>query len=201
MLVLLVAPWLGMPLPLTPGQILWVNMVTHGLPGVAFSGEPPDPADMDRPSPSPERSVLGGLATQIGVSGVLIAAVAVLAGSTGSGTRGEQTAVFLCLGLAQLWLALALRAPRAGTGWRDRGLEGSVLAAGFLLVLAVLWEPLRRLLDTEAITLERGLAIAALAAVPALLVAVGGWLRRRTTHPPVTNASGEVRSAAPSMEA
>jgi uncharacterized protein YacL len=74
--------------------------------------------------------------------------------------------VFLCLGLAQLWLALALRAPRAGTGWHDRGLEGAVLAAGFLLVLAVLWEPLRRLLDTEAVSLGHGLAIAALAAFP-----------------------------------
>ena len=53
MLVILVAPLLGMPLPLTPAMILWVNMVTHGVPGVAFGAEPLDPALMHRPSPSP----------------------------------------------------------------------------------------------------------------------------------------------------
>ena len=44
--VLLCAPLVGLPIPLTPAMILWVNMVTHGLPGVAFGGEPLDPSLM-----------------------------------------------------------------------------------------------------------------------------------------------------------
>ena len=173
-LVLLVAPWLGMPLPLTAGQILWINMVTHGFPGVAFGGEPADPSDMHRPSPSPEKSVLGGLVSQIAATAVLITVVSLVAGNVVP-DADQQTAVFLCLGLAQLALALALRAPRGGAGWRARGLELAVLVAGLLLVAAVTWEPLRRLLDTEAIGLRDALAVAALAVVPAVAVAL--WNR------------------------
>ncbi|HEU5036627.1 MAG TPA: cation-translocating P-type ATPase [Nocardioides sp.] len=174
-LVLLLGPFLGIPLPLTPGQILWINMVTHGLPGVAFGGEPADPADMARPSPSPERSVLGGLVRQIGSSAVMITAVSLGVALSVGATGQQQTSVFLCLGLAQLWLALALRAPRAGAGWRDRGLEAAVTAAALLLVAAVAWAPLRDLLDTAPVTWQRAALVAAVAAVPALVVAA--WSR------------------------
>ncbi|GAA4381834.1 HAD-IC family P-type ATPase [Nocardioides caricicola] len=177
-LVLLVGPWIGMPLPLQPGQILWINMVTHGLPGVAFSGEPCDPSDMARPSPSPERSVLGGLLPQIGTSAVLISAVALATALAVDGTAAQQTSVFLSLGLAQLWLALALRAPRRGAGWRDRGVEGSVVLAALVLVAGVAWAPLRDLLDTTAVSPVQVVSIGLVAAVPALLVAAAGALRR-----------------------
>ena len=170
-LVLLAGPWVGMPLPLTPGQILWINMVTHGVPGVAFGGEPADPADMAHPSPSPERSVLGGLVREIGLTAAMIAVVALAAGLWSDDDR-TQTSVFLCLGLAQLWLALALRAPRSGAGWRARGLEAAVAAAAALLVAAVAWAPLRDLLDAAPVSPGQAGAIAVLAAGPALVVAV-----------------------------
>ncbi|GAB6987760.1 cation-translocating P-type ATPase [Nocardioides pyridinolyticus] len=171
-LVLLLGPFLGMPLPLTPGQILWINMVTHGVPGVAFGGEPSDPADMSRPSPSPERSVVGGLVREIGLTAAMIAAVALAAGLAAGGGGRLQTSVFLCLGLAQLWLALALRAPRTGAGWRARGLEVAVGGAAALLVAAVAWTPLRHLLDAAAVSLGQVAAIAVLAAGPAMVVAL-----------------------------
>ena len=47
------------PLPLLPAQILWVNLLTHGLPGVALGSEPADPAAMRRPPRPPAESVLG----------------------------------------------------------------------------------------------------------------------------------------------
>lgn len=178
-LVLLVAPWLGMPLPLTPGQILWINMVTHGLPGVAFGGEPADPDDMHRPSPSPVHSVLGGLVLQVAGTAMLIATLALAVGLWVEGEGAQQTMVFLSLGLAQLWLALALRAPRAGAGWRARGLEGAVAGAALLLVAAAMWAPLRDLLDTTAVSTPQLVLVVALAAAPATVVAV--WSRVRPT--------------------
>ena len=177
-LVLLVAPFLGVPLPLTPAQILWINMVTHGLPGVAFGGEPADPDDMRRPSPSPERSVLGGLVRQIVVTATLIAAVSLLAVLLVD-DAGRQTATYLCLGLAQLWLALALRASRSGASWRARGLETAVVGAVVILVAGALWAPLEELLGTTTISPGRLGLLAALAAVPALLVAGARLLARR----------------------
>lgn len=186
-LVLMVAPWLGMPLPLTPGQILWINMVTHGVPGVAFGGEPADPADMGRPSPSPERSVLGGLVPQIVASAVAIAAVAVAAGTAAIDTAVQQTSVFLCLGLAQLWLALALRAPRRGTGWHSRGLEVAVAGAALLLVAGVVWTPLQELLGTVGLGTDQAALVALTAPLPA--VATLAWTR-------LTAASGRRRRGA-----
>lgn len=177
-LVLLVAPWLGMPLPLTPGQILWINMVTHGLPGVAFGGEPADPVDMRRPSPSPERSVLGGLLPQIAATAVLIAVVALAVGLSVEGEGARRTTIFLGLGLAQLWLALVLRAPRGDGGWRARSLEAAVAGAALLLVAGAVWPPLCELLDTTAASASQIALVAILAAVPAAVVAVVGRLYR-----------------------
>lgn len=179
-LVLLVGPWLGMPLPLTPGQILWINMVTHGVPGVAFGGEPADPADMGRPSPSPERSVLGGLVLEITITAAMIAFVALAAGLSVEGHGAQQTSVFLCLGLAQLWLALALRAPRAGAGWRSRGLEAAVGAAALLLLGAATWEVLGDLLDAAPVTARQVVLLSVLAAAPAMVVALAARRRRGT---------------------
>src|SRR5207237_89393 len=63
LLVMLIGPLLGLPVPLLPGQILWINLLTHGLPGVALGAEPGSPAAMTRPPRSPQEPVLGaGLA-------------------------------------------------------------------------------------------------------------------------------------------
>jgi len=51
--VMLLAPLMGMPLPLLPLQILWVNLVTDGLPGLALSVEPAEGNTMRRPPHPP----------------------------------------------------------------------------------------------------------------------------------------------------
>jgi Ca2+-transporting ATPase len=149
--VLLVAPLLGLPIPLTPAMILWINMVTHGLPGVAFGGEPLDPELMRRPSPPPQRSVLDRrLIGQIVAAGALVAVASLAAGLFAS-QQGEdvRTAVFLTLGLGQLAVALALRAPRTGWDWRERGLEVAVLLAAACQLTGVAIPGVRELLGTE----------------------------------------------------
>jgi Ca2+-transporting ATPase len=184
-LVILLGPFLGLPVPLAPGQILWINMITHGVPGVAFGGEPMDPGVMRRPSPSPQRSVLGpGLVSQIVQAALLIAGVSLLAGHLAPESQ-LQTWVFLTLGLAQLGVALAIRAPRAGTGWKDRGLEAAVLGAAALQVLAVTWAPLRDLLGTRALTPADAVVVTGLAALPGVVLRVQRLLEagRRPTAP------------------
>ena len=178
--VLLLGPLLGMPTPLVPGQILWINLVTHGLPGVAFGGEPADPADMRVPSPSPERSVLGGLFTRIAVMGSLLAATALVAGAVAP-VGQVQTSVFWCLGLAQLWLALALRAPRRGVRWTGRTLEGAVLVAAALLAAAAFWSPMRQVVDAGPLDASQIWLTTLVSIVPALVVL--GWTRLRGDGP------------------
>ncbi len=182
-LVMLAGPFAGVALPLLPAQILWVNMLTHGLPGVAFGAEPAARGVMNEPSRSPRESVLGqGLARQIGWVGLLIAAVAFGAGLVGRANGLHlQSVTFVTLGLAQLWVALALRSrTEQRRAWRQRGLEAAVLAAAALQVLAVEVAPLQDLLGTRSLGPVVLLALAAVAAVPGLLVRVA--VAHRDTH-------------------
>jgi Ca2+-transporting ATPase len=181
MLVILLAPLLGMPLPLTPAMILWVNMVTHGVPGVAFGAEPLDPDLMRRPSPSPLRSILDRtLSRQIVTAGLMTAAVSLTVGWLAYRSDGPiQTVVFLTLGLGQLGVALALRAPRSKGSWRERGLELAVLGAGVCQVAGVLVPWLRDLLGTEPLSGRYLVALLAAASLPGLLVAAGRVVGRR----------------------
>lgn len=172
--VILAAPFLGMPVALLPAQILWINMITHGVPGVAFGGEPLDRRLMRRPSPSPERSVLGGgLVARILAAGALIAGASLGAGLIADG-RGWHvpTVIFATLGLAQLGLALALRAPRHGAEAGERGLEVAVLIAAGLQVLAMTWSPLRDLLGTESVPAAAWATALTAAVLPGLVVAL-----------------------------
>ena len=113
---MLAGPFVGLALPLLPAQILWVNLLTHGLPGVALGSEPADPGAMRRPPRPPAESVLGaGLWQRIARVGVIIAAVTLAVALWGQATgRPWQSMAFLALGTTQLAVAAGSRA-RPGT--------------------------------------------------------------------------------------
>jgi Ca2+-transporting ATPase len=139
-LVMLVGPFVGLPLPLLPAQILWVNLMTHGLAGVALGAEPSEPDVMrQRPRP-PTESVLGaGLWQRIVRVGVVIATITLGVGLWAHATgRPWQSMVFLALGVTQLGVALGVRA-RAGTAANPFLLVA--VAAAFALQVAGLYLP------------------------------------------------------------
>lgn len=79
-LVMFLASLLGMPLPLLPIQILWVNLVTDGLPAMALGVEPPEPGIMKRsPRPRSEGIFARKLGWTVLGRGVFIAVVTLLA--------------------------------------------------------------------------------------------------------------------------
>jgi Ca2+-transporting ATPase len=110
--VLVVAPLLGLPLPLLPLHILWINLVTDGLPGLALSAEPAERGVMRRKPRPPEESIFSqGMATQIFFVGLLIGGLT-LATQGWFWQRGYeewQTMVFTVLVVAQLFNCLAIR--------------------------------------------------------------------------------------------
>jgi Ca2+-transporting ATPase len=166
-LVMLAGPLLGLAVPLLPAQILWVNMLTHGLPGVAIGAEPPDPAAMRRGPRSPDEQVLGsGLWRRIGWTGTLIAIVTLAVG-WGAERSGApwQTMVFLVLGLSQLGVALALRRPGA-----FRFLDVAVVGAAVVQVGPLLLPPLRDLLGIGTVSPGQLALVTLAGALPGLTV-------------------------------
>jgi Ca2+-transporting ATPase len=79
-LLMLFAVILGLPLPLLPVQILWINLVTDGLPALAFAVEPGDPNIMQRPPRNPKGRILErGRLIMMFAQGLFIALVTILA--------------------------------------------------------------------------------------------------------------------------
>jgi Ca2+-transporting ATPase len=160
--VMLLGPVFGMALPLLPAQILWVNLLTHGLPGVALGGEPAEPGAMNRPPRPPDESILGaGLWQRVVRIAVVLTAVtlgvAVWALHTG---RPWQSMAFFTLGAVQLGVALGSRA-RPGTPANPALL--AAVAGALLLQLAGLYVPLlAELLGTEPLALGDLLIVSAL---------------------------------------
>jgi Ca2+-transporting ATPase len=189
-LYMLAAPLLGFRVPLLPAQILWINMLTHGLPGVAMGAEPVSPTAMDRPPVSPNAPVIDRtLARRIAVTGLLIAIVTAIAAvlSRGMGADARSSA-FLVLGLAQLGVALAIREP--GAARRNAFLNVAVAGAVALQVAGIMVAPLRTLLGTELLPASAWPHCLALSVLPGLVLWLVAVARRRHASPRARHRRG-----------
>jgi Ca2+-transporting ATPase len=113
---LFLAPFLMLPLPLLPIHILWVNLVTDGLPGIALAMEPAERNLMHRRPRSPNESIFAhGMWQHMLWVGLLIAGVSLLAQAWAfhTGSAHWQTMVFTVLTLAQMGHVLAIRSETA----------------------------------------------------------------------------------------
>lgn len=107
-LTMFLATLVGLPLPLLPIQILWVNLVTDGLPAMALGVDGAEPEIMDRPPREPGESVFArGLAQKIGIRGTMIGlgtlVVFVAALFLGADMLGARTMAFSTLVFSQLF--------------------------------------------------------------------------------------------------
>lgn len=116
------APLLGLGgVPLSPLQILWMNLVTDGLPALALAVEPPEPDVMKRPPFSPRESIFArGLGSYMIRIGIIFAIITIILMEwaynhvkvvTGAGLDPDRwkTMVFTTLCLAQMGHAIAIR--------------------------------------------------------------------------------------------
>ena len=186
--VMLAGPALGLALPLLPAQILWVNLLTHGLPGVALGGEPAVPGSMHRPPRPPAEGVFGaGLWQRILRVGFVVAAVTLAVAVWGHATgRPWQSMAFFALGTTQLAVALGSRA-RPGT--LANPLLPAAVAAALALQLAGLYLPfLRDLLHTQPLTLTDLAVVFALSTLGYAAIRLDRVLHRHGTTPAVPEA-------------
>jgi Ca2+-transporting ATPase len=109
------APLLGLPLPLLPIQILWINLVTDGLPGLALAAEPAERGVMQRPPRPPQESIFAhGLWQHMVWVGLLIGGASLFtqAWAIRVGSPNWQTMVFTVLTMSQLAHVMAIRSER-----------------------------------------------------------------------------------------
>ena len=105
-------PVFGLPLPLQPLQLLWLNLLTDGLLGLGMGVEPAEKNVMQRPPVRPSESIFaGGLVSYIVLVGLLTGAVALAVGVAyyNSGSAIWQTMIFTVLCFSQIGQAFATR--------------------------------------------------------------------------------------------
>jgi Ca2+-transporting ATPase len=159
-LVMILSPFLGQPVPLLPLQLLWLNLLTDGLLGLGMGVEPPEKGTMRRPPYSPNEGVFSrGAARQVIWIGLLIGglALAVCAGYFFSGRANWQTMVFTSLAFIQIGQALATRSGSISffeLGLRSNPLMLIMALVVFTLQLSVIYfPPMEAFFETEPLSI------------------------------------------------
>ncbi|PMB46260.1 magnesium-transporting ATPase [Fischerella thermalis CCMEE 5330] len=176
-LTIAAAPILGLGgVPLTPLQILWMNLVTDGLPALALAVEPPEPDVMKRPPFSPRESIfargLGSYMIRIGIIFAFITIILMMwaynhsTSIQGNGLSPDRwkTMVFTSLCLAQMGHAIAIRSNSRLTiemnPLSNPYVLGAVVLTTILQLMLVYVPPLRNFFGTDYISLpELGICL------------------------------------------
>jgi len=176
-LLLFIAAIAGWPLPLTAIQILWINLVTDGLPALALGMEPPEPDIMKR---SPRLAVLillhGMLVAMTGVAAFLL-----VSRDPDTTLEHVRTATFCTVAFAQLFFSIGCRSPRRTMpelGPFSNPYLMAAIAASVLLQVATVTVPgVRQVFGVDELpTWDWGLVVA-LGLAPVTIVEVIKLLR------------------------
>lgn len=174
---LMLAPLLGMPIPLLPIHILWINLVTDGLPGLALATEPAERDVMQRPPRPPKESIFAhGMWQHILWVGLLIGALSLTAQAWALQYAGDawQTMVFTVLTFSQLAHVMVIRSEsqsllRLGLA-SNRPLLLAVLLTFGLQLCVIYLAPLQGIFKTVPLTPGQLAICLALASVVMLAV-------------------------------
>jgi P-type Ca2+ transporter type 2C len=152
--------------PLTPLQILWMNLVTDGLPALALAVEPAEPNVMNRPPHDPGESIFArGLGMYMIRVGVVLAIVSIAlmvwaydyTRTSGGDPERWKTMVFTTLCLSQMGHAMAVRSNSRLTIELNPFSNPYILLAvgltSILQLLLVYVEPLRAFFGTHYLSL------------------------------------------------
>ncbi len=180
------APFLGLPLPLLPIQILWINLVTDGLPGLALGVEPAERNIMSRPPRPRDESVFAhGMWQHVIWVGLLSGGLSLgaQAWALHNGSENWQTVVFTTLTLSQLVHALAIRSEQGSVltvGWLSNpSLVGAVLLTLALQIAVIYLEPLQVVFKTGDLTIEELAVSLGLPWIVLIAVEAEKWAARR----------------------
>lgn len=180
------APLIGLPIPLLPIQILWLNLVTDGLPGLAFAAEPAENNILQRKPRRPSDSIFSnGAGFHILWVGLLMGGVSIgaQAWAIHIGNEKWMTMVFTILSISQMGQAMAGRSNWSSVFSQgilgNKQLVGAVLLT-FGLQMAVIYIPfLQDIFSTQSLTVTELLTCIGLSSIVFWAVETEKWIKRR----------------------
>ncbi|MBU4174579.1 MAG: calcium-translocating P-type ATPase, PMCA-type [Actinobacteria bacterium] len=198
-LTIFIAMILGMPLPLLPVQVLWINLITDGLPALSLAMEPPEKDIMNKSPRATGESILSlqkqGL---LGLHGVLITCGALasftlahyLLGyswNTSDGLGMCRTILFTTMVLSQVFNTYNWRSETrsffTSPPWENRHLFGAVLLSIGLQVIVLYVPFMQRAFHAHAPSLSAWVLILICALVPVLAIdrikVLSAWRQKR----------------------
>ncbi len=188
LMVMLLAALAGMPLPLVPIQLLWINLVTDGLPALALATDSIEPGVLARPPRNPKSEIMGwSFFRQLALIGALSAGVALAAflwELHGSGAVATaRNATFSVLVIEELMRSFSSRSG-VRTIWEVGLLSNlrlfAVVAASFGFQIAILYLPLlQTIFETVPATLPQLTRWLILGLVPLAVLELRKLARRK----------------------
>jgi Ca2+-transporting ATPase len=183
---LFLAPFLGLPIPLLPIHILWINLMTDGLPALALSVEPEESNVMKRPPRHPKESIFAhGLGFYSLWVGLLMAGITIFTQAWSIHVCGShwQTMVFTVLCIAQFGNALAVRSERESLFkiglFSNKYLFGALIIS-FIFQMSTIYVPfLNPIFRTEPLSLYELLATLGLSSIVFFAVEAEKWWKRK----------------------
>jgi len=185
-LTVLVAPFLGLPLPFTPIQLLWVNIIMDGPPAMAMGVEPPQPGIMSGPPRKTRERILTlrrfGRLASYGII-MMIGTLSIQWWGLQNGSAlYAQTMAFTTFVLFQVFNAFNARVDKGSAFnvnfFRNRILWLALAAVVVLQVLTVQWAPLQGLFDIQQLSITDWLLATSVASSVLLIEEVRKFLLR-----------------------
>ncbi|QOT01427.1 calcium-translocating P-type ATPase, SERCA-type [Brevibacterium sp. JNUCC-42] len=185
-LVMFFAMLMGLPLPLLPIQILWVNLVTDGLPAMALGIDPSEGDTMRHKPRNKHENIFGrGLGWKIISRGLLIGLMTlgafVLAYQENpNDLTHAHTVAFATLVMAQLIHVFDCRSERSvfhRNPFSNKFLVWAVLSSLALMLVVIYWDVMQPIFKTTSLSLRDWALIFVAAGIPTFVAGMGGVLR------------------------
>ncbi|WP_106461099.1 cation-translocating P-type ATPase [Anaerococcus sp. Marseille-P3915] len=188
-LIVFISILLGLPSPLTPIQLLWLNLVTDAFPALALGVEPAEPGLMEEPPRDPRQSIISGdVKTNLILQSIYITIAVLAAYIVGlkwifpDSIEGAHTMVFATLITSELLRSFSVRSTKytlKELGFTTNPNLIKAVLLSFSLLLVVMYVPvLTELFEIVSFTWE-WIPVLVLSLIPLVLGEIGKIVRKK----------------------
>ncbi|MES2429576.1 MAG: cation-translocating P-type ATPase [Bacteroidota bacterium] len=180
------APLIGLPISLLPIHILWINLVTDGLPALALAAEPAETHNMKQAPRKPNESIFAqGLGIHVLWVGLFIGLLTIATQwfEIANNNSNWQTIVFTILCFSQLWHVIAIRSELDSVFkigfFSNKPLLFSVIITVLLQVCIIYIPALNVFFHTKPLTAVEFFTAFAVSSVVFVVVEIEKWIKRK----------------------